>query len=113
MSNQQLGPLEVECDAPAYSIVHACQYVGIRTPEDVRWCRMSHFLGRSEGWKGLFQFLNWEGLMGRVHIGELHCSCGAGLPRLEPVTFTFTTGRDECLQMGQCARCGTVFWEAA
>jgi hypothetical protein len=113
MSNQQLGPLDVECDAPAYAIVHACQNVGIRTPEDVRWCRMSHFLARSEGWKGLFQFLNWESLMGRVQNGEMHCSCGAGLPILETVTFTFTSGRDESLLLGQCARCGTVFWEEA
>jgi hypothetical protein len=112
MSNQ-LGPLEVECDAPAYPIVHACRHVGIRNPEDVRWCQMGHFLGQTEGWKGLFQFLTWENLTGRTHTSEMICTCGARLPVLEPVTFTFTTGRDETMLLGQCARCGTVFWEAA
>jgi hypothetical protein len=112
MSNQ-LGPLDVECDAPAFAIVHACQHIGIRTPEDVRWCQMSHFLSQAEGWKGLFQFLTWEKLMGRTHSGEMLCSCGAALPVLETVTFTFITGREETMLLGQCPRCSTVFWEAA
>ena len=39
-----LGPIEIDCDAPPYAIVRACQRIGIRTPEDVRWARLSHFL---------------------------------------------------------------------
>ncbi len=39
------------------------------------------------------------------------CTCGEKLPELERVTFTFTTGREECYLLGQCAHCGTVFWE--
>jgi hypothetical protein len=57
MSNQ-LGPIDVCCDAPPYPIVKACAQLGFLMPEDVRWCQMSH-LGdqglpadsRSPGWR--------------------------------------------------------------
>jgi len=74
---------------------------------------LSHFLGQAEGWKGLFQFLTWQNLTGRVHGDEMICTCGAVLPVLEPVNFTFTSGREEAFLLGQCPRCGTVFWEEA
>ncbi len=110
MSNQ-LGPIDVQCDAPSYAVVRACRRVGIRTPEDVRWCRMSHFLDQAGGWKGLFHPVTWKKLLGRAQDGEHCCSCGERLPMLERVTFTFTTGREETLLLGQCDRCASVFWE--
>ena len=108
----QLGPLEVECDAPSYAVVRACRSIGVHSPEDVRWCRLSHYLSQG-GWKGLFQALTWNNLLGRGETDEKCCSCGVGLPLLEKVTFTFTSGRQESYLMAQCQRCGTVFWEEA
>jgi hypothetical protein len=109
--SSQLGPIDVYCDAPAYPVVRACRRIGILAPEDVRWCRITHFLSRSEGWKGLFHPGTWRKLLGQGPDQEKSCSCGAKLPALERVTFTFTTGREETYQLGQCIRCGTVFWE--
>jgi hypothetical protein len=111
--SSQLGPIEVCCDAPAYPVVRACRRVGIRTPEDVRWFRLSHFLNQFMGWKGLFHPLTWKKLLSREEPGEKACSCGQRLPALEKVTFTFTTGREETYLIGQCGRCATVFWEEA
>lgn len=108
--SSQLGPIEVHCDAPAYPVVRACRRIGIRTPEDARWCRLSHFLTEAGGWKGLFHPLTWKKLLGR-DPDEKTCSCGARLPILEKVTFTFTTGREESYLLGQCGHCRTVFWE--
>jgi hypothetical protein len=109
--SQQLGPIDVSCDAPGYPIVRAASRVGVTTPEDVRWCRMSHFLEQAGGWKGLFHPTTWTKLLVRGEAGDQICSCGAQLPVLERVTFTFTTGREETYLLGQCARCRTVFWE--
>jgi hypothetical protein len=109
--SSQLGPIDVQCDAPPYPVVRACRRVGIHKPEDVRWYRLSHFLYQAVGWKGLFHPLTWKKLLGRAPADEKCCSCGAKLPMLERVTFTFTTGREETFLMGQCERCATVFWE--
>jgi len=107
----QLGPIEVQCDAPSYPVVRACRRVGIEAPEDVRWFRMSQFLTQAGRWKGLFHPWTWSKLLRRHDPDEKCCTCGERLPALERVTFTFTTGREESYLMGQCIRCQTVFWE--
>src|SRR5947209_6856744 len=107
----QLGPIELQCDAPSYPVVRACRRVGVESPEDVRWCRLTHFLNQAFGWKGLFHPLTWKKLLSRAHGDEQCCSCGEKLPNLDRVTFTFTTGREESYLLGQCVRCRTVFWE--
>ena len=112
MASQQLGPIDLECDAPLYPIVRACRNIGIHAPEDVRWCRLSHFLSRAAGFMGLLHVLGWNKLVGRAaEENEAACSCGEKLPLLERVTFTFATGREESYLLAQCARCRTVFWE--
>jgi hypothetical protein len=110
--SSQLGPIDVQCDAPAYAVVRACRTVGIRDPEDVRWCHAGHFLDIAApgGKVGLLHFLAWETLLGRC---ETTCNCRAPLPFLERFTFTFSSGREETYLLGQCPRCGTVFWEEA
>jgi hypothetical protein len=110
--SSQLGPIDVQCDAPAYAVVRASRNVGIRDPEDVRWCQTSRFVneGTERVKAGLFHFLAWESLLGR---SQTACSCRAPLPLRERYTFTFSTGREETYVLGQCPRCGTVFWEAA
>jgi len=35
----RLGPILIDCDAPPYAIVQACERRGLRSPLDVRWCR--------------------------------------------------------------------------
>jgi len=112
MSNQ-LGPIDVSCDSPAYPVVRACRRIGILAPEDVRWCRISHFLSQTEGWMGLFHPVTWRKLLGQMPGDQKACTCGAKLPEFERVTFTFTTGREESYHLGQCPRCGTVFWDEA
>ena len=108
----QLGPIDLECDAPIYPIVRASRSIGIHAPEDVRWCRLSHFLGRSASWLGLLDALGWNKLVGRGQAPDAAtCSCGEKLPMLEKVTFTFATGREESYLLAQCSRCQTVFWE--
>src|SRR5262245_35070908 len=79
----QLGPIEVQCDAPSYPVVRACRRVGIESPEDVRWCRMSQFLAQASRWKGLFHPWTWSKLLGRHDGDEKCCTCSEKLPALE------------------------------
>ena len=110
MSNQ-LGPIEIECDAPPYTVVRACRRIGgMQSPEDVRWCRVGRFTHRPTGWRALMRQF-WNLLLGRGFPGEKTCFCGGDLPRLEDCTFTFITGRKTNYRLGQCTRCQTIFWE--
>jgi len=54
-----MEPIDIECDAPSYAFVEACEKVGFRSPLDVRWCRMSHFLGSQREPDGGFHPLRW------------------------------------------------------
>lgn len=108
MANQ-LGPIEINCDAPPYRIVQASARIGIRFPEDVRWCRLSHLLGSSTGWR---QLLQQPGLLfGGGLPGGGTCCQGKPLPVLEQYTFTFVNGREVSYFLGQCPRCRAVYWE--
>jgi hypothetical protein len=105
-----LGPLEVECDAPAYAIVRACRKLGICEPEDVRWCRKGRRSRRSHSWIEFFSPL-WEHLTGRGERDATLCVCGWSLPLLENYSFTFLSGEQVEYELGQCPRCRTIFWE--
>ena len=37
---ENLGPIDVLCDAPPYPVVKACAGLGFTRPQDVRWCRI-------------------------------------------------------------------------
>src|SRR5690349_11397206 len=106
MSNP-LGPIDIHCDAPPYPVVRAGHRIGLRSPEDVRWWRMSHFLeetaGRAAGLPA------WKALLGLGGGAKSGCTCGQELPRMERYTFTFLTGRQSSYLIGQCVRCRTVF----
>jgi hypothetical protein len=106
--SSQLGPLDIQCDAPPYSVVHACEGLGFRSPLDVRWCRMSHFPGDREGGTGMFP---WKLLFGAGQPQEKACTCGVPLPALEKYTFTLVSAKVSDYFLGQCRRCHTVFWE--
>ncbi|HZU38628.1 MAG TPA: hypothetical protein VFA18_22065 [Gemmataceae bacterium] len=103
--SEQFGPLEVECDAPSYAVVRACSELGIQTPEDVRWCRLSHWLNGPHGLQRLLQ--------AKGRSAERQCLCGSSLPHMQGYLFTFNTGKEVFYLLGQCSRCHTVFWDWA
>jgi hypothetical protein len=107
----QLGPIEINCDAPSYKVVEACRQIGLETPEDVRWVRLSRFVQAPAHWTGLFSADTWKRLLGCNESDAKKCSCGVSLPSLDRVTFNFTTGHEAVYLMGQCIRCRTVFWD--
>ncbi len=111
--SSRLGPLEVNCDAPPYNIVHACQMIGLKSPEDVRWSRlnqlMSAYEDRGDGTKGV----SWRSLLGMSPPISTACTCGQQLPVLEQYTFTLISGRQTSYLIAQCGRCLTVYWQEA
>jgi hypothetical protein len=108
-----LGPIEIDCDAPPYAIVRACQRIGIRTPEDVRWARLSHFLTSSDRTHDWLQVQPWLALLGVGRPTDRTCACGEKLPGLERFTFVLSSGKQRDYFLGQCARCRCVYWEEA
>jgi hypothetical protein len=106
----RLGPLEVSCDAPAYSVVRACQGLGFVTPEDVRWCRLSHVFEGKAVPEGATALQVW-GWLFRNQAKEKPCVCGHPLPILETYTFTFASLKTANYLLGQCRHCHTIYWE--
>jgi len=108
--SSQLGPLEIDCDAPPYRIVEACEQIGMVSPEDVRWCRMSRFRKEFGNRREFPSSHPWKWLLGN-QPAENTCTCGQALPRLDRCTFTLLSGKELHYLMGQCSRCRTIFWE--
>ena len=106
-----LGPMDIECDAPHYSVVEACGKLGFRSPLDVRWCRTSRFLGGRRKSGGGFH--PWLWLFGGGKRPRPTCTCGQPLPIVGRYTCTFTSGKEVDYLLGQCRRCRTMFWDAA
>src|SRR5436309_14128025 len=102
----QLGPIDICCDAPSYLIVQACERLNFKTPLDVRWSRLSHFL--TEGTSGLRL---WHFLFVKNPADKKLCYCGEPLPLLEDYAFTFACGKVLNYGLAQCPKCRTVFWE--
>jgi hypothetical protein len=108
----KLGPIEVYCDSPAYAIVRGCHQIGMRTPEDVRWFRMSNHLAEAGSRRGFFGLHSLKSLLGKSQPEDRKtCACGGHLPVLEKYIFTFLTGKEESYLLGQCPRCRTIYWE--
>jgi hypothetical protein len=108
-SDSDMGPIDINCDAPPFSVVKACEKLGFRSPLDVRWCRMSHFV-KDQRERG-FHLLLW--LLGNSQPSKANCICGQILPLMEPHTFTFASEKEAHFLLGQCCRCRTMFWEEA
>ncbi len=104
---------QIECDAPSYSIVHACQIVGLEAPEDVRWCRMRHLHKQANNRRDMLDPRTWGSLLGLAEPREGKCHCGRELPKLEKYTFTLISGKELNYYLGQCHSCRTIFWEEA
>lgn len=107
----RLGPMEIECDSPPYSIVKACTRIGVHDPEDVRWCRVS---GQAEthrlNWRELIRH-PWRFLTGGHRAQGKNCVCGHELPQLDQYTFTMMSGLEKSYELGQCIHCRTIYWE--
>jgi hypothetical protein len=101
---EQLGPLEIECDAPDYAIIKACSRLGLRSPEDVRWCHLSRGHTARSAWH--------EILLGLIRPAQGSCVCGGSFPELQGYLFTFNTGSEITCVLGQCDRCRTIFWDS-
>jgi hypothetical protein len=108
--SEELGPLEVDCDSPSYSIVRACQRLGMESPEDVRWCRLSKMSEKLSDWGQAFLH-PWKLFSATEPQAIKACRCGEVFPLLERCTFTLLSGREESYLIGQCKKCHTIFWE--
>ena len=97
------------CDAPPYAIVRACRRIGVRNPEDVRWCRLRH--GPKKPWPELFSPRAWKNFLAGAEPGNPRCICGQDLPEPVRCTFTFANGKEVDYLIGQCGRCQTIFWD--
>jgi hypothetical protein len=110
--SEQYGPIEINCDAPPYAIVKAGQRIGLKDPEDVRWCRMSEFL-KEQPPAPPHKLQHWKQLLGLGRPAGRTCTCAERLPTMERYTFTFRGGREEHYYIAQCTRCRTIFWDRA
>lgn len=107
----QLGPLEIVCDAPDYCIVRACQGLGFLTPEDVRWCRMSDAPKTLTDGHDSATLHSWKMFWG-ISRREPHvCQCGQELSDLEKYVFQLRSGSERSYWLGQCPRCHAIYWE--
>jgi hypothetical protein len=78
----RLGPIQIDCDAPPYAVVQACERLGFESPSDVRWCRMSHLLNGRVQPGGALALPFWKRLFRRHRPEERACACGRPLPAL-------------------------------
>jgi hypothetical protein len=107
---ESLGPIEICCDAPPYETVRACRSLGLRSPEDVRWCRLSSFLPEI-GARDKTPLMGVARMMWQARGRGATCRCGEVLPHMRAVDVTYGSGREVTYVLGQCRRCHTVFWE--
>jgi len=111
MSLDCSGALEIECDAPAYSIVQSCRKLGFQAPEDVRWCPVEEVASKPRQRPAWLSLGHLKSLFARVEPRSPTCICGAERPKLQGYWFTFLSGKESQLLLGQCHRCKTIFWK--
>ena len=112
MANQ-LGPLDISCDAPPYSVVTACRRVGFQDPEDVRWCRLNQIMDTPPDEWEMLKRHPWRLLIRMASPEVKSCRCGQQIPTFDRYTFTYLTGHESSFLLGQCPRCKTIYWEEA
>src|SRR5690349_12052207 len=112
-SSVLLKPVTIECDAPPYDIVKASGQVGMRTPQDVRWCRKpSPARNTVSGWRALGSRI-WKLLFAfGLPDGDEMCRCGSPLPQRRPVLFRSPSRGEAHYALAQCGRCRTIFWDS-
>jgi hypothetical protein len=97
--SENLGPIDVLCDAPPYPVVRACAKLGFERPQDVRWGRLDRRSLRRPA--GLF----W------LRPVVARCSCNEPLPAMESFVFTFVSGTQTRYHLCQCPRCRAIYWD--
>jgi hypothetical protein len=110
MANQ-LGTIDIDCDAPGYPVVRACSALGFRDPLDVRWCRLTHLPAEPHGLRAVLSLRKWTQFFGLSRPRGKACLCGRELPALEWYCFREPAGRMIDYLLGQCRRCRTMFWD--
>ena len=108
----QPEPIESDCDAPPYPIVRACRRLGFRSPEDVRWCRISRGHATVTTRQSLFSLQGLKSVFAKAEqpAGPT-CVCGQGLPGLDRCSFTLASGKQVDYLLGQCPRCRAIYWQ--
>lgn len=103
-----LGTIDIDCDAPPYTVVQASRALDLRTPEDVRWCHTRN-APRIAPKQRLGWF--WKALFQKPEPTPAVCCCGRELPELNERAFTLAPGETVHFLLGQCRRCCTIFWK--
>jgi hypothetical protein len=111
--SQQLGPLDIECDSPPFSIVEACERAGFRSPADVGWCRLVPMADKATGRRLELRHFRVLGWLFRARRFSTKCVCGRRLPALGEYVFTSTFGERTAYILGQCPACRTMLWAPA
>jgi hypothetical protein len=103
-----LDRLEILGEAPPFPLVRACQRLGFRSPLEVRWWRVSHSLA-GRGHTPVTNSGPEVSATGRPD--RTGCTCGEPIPGLDQYAITFAFEKVADYLLGQCCRCGTIFWE--
>lgn len=83
---------ELECDAPPYFIVTACnRYVDFYRPADSVWHQVPE-------------------IAGGTRPAGMYCRCGASFPALCGITFDLSSGGTVYYWVGQCRQCLHYVW---
>lgn len=101
------GAIEICCDAPPYEVVQACEKLGLESPLDVRWCRLSNNAANASSPRAW----PWQWFFGKKRSEHRSCSCGRSLPTLFKFAFRFLGDDIPDYRIGQCRHCRSVFWE--
>jgi hypothetical protein len=72
---------------------------------------MRHFLHEDGEPRSALGLPPWKWFFGRSRPAEKTCTCGRPLPVLAKYSFTFASEEVGTYFLGQCHRCGTMFWE--
>lgn len=100
--SDDLGPIEITCDAPPYDVVAATERLGLHTPLDVRWQRIDHRVLKPIRSGGLF---TWRG------PATQPCRCGQPLPDVQICTVQSDGSGPARLYLGQCKACHVIVWD--
>ena len=106
--SRKLNAIPIDCDAPAYPVVHACRHAGFNKPEDVRWRR----LPADRLWTGMFtELLRVLHTLSGLRQPPVTCACGAELPAPGRYQFTCSEGQTRGYVFTQCKHCHTMHWD--
>jgi hypothetical protein len=110
MFSSEPEPIDIQCDAPPLYIVRGCEKLGLRTPQDVRWCHASHLPLNLAPQAARASATGWKALLGMSEPQPTMCTCHQPLPALEKYTFMLRSGGRVHYFLVQCGHCRTIYW---